>query len=553
VTSAISTFAAGLWPTRTLIVAELDAAGTVVAANEVVGALAGEDPLGRPFAALAAPNQRQAVEALLDSTAETWTGLTVGLAPDENGVPVDFELWARRDGERTLVVAEPHVHGIAALNSELLRLNDELIGARREAARAAESERSARGRAEAAASQLRHLQRIVDTTLTGLSLAELLDELLGRVCDAVGADALEALLLDELAAELEVRADRGLSGREPEDRYFPARDGLYAQTLRAGRPLHVPRVGPDSGVSRALAESVQSLVSVPLRAESRALGVLAVGSRSERVFTQGEIEMLELAAERIAVAIERVLAFERERTVAAILQDSLMPGDPPELDGLEVATRYRPAGMGQRVGGDFYDVFPLPDGRSAAVVGDVRGKGPEAAARTALVRFTVRALAPREPSPAALLTELNRAMLDQSDAVRRHCTIVYATFRGDTGGAEVELACGGHPPPLVLRTDGSVEEIGLPGSLVGLLDDVTHRTARARLEPGDVALFYTDGVTESHRSGDLFGEERLAAALAGCAGLDAGGVADRIERAVEDWNDGPLRDDVAIVAVRAAG
>jgi serine phosphatase RsbU (regulator of sigma subunit) len=304
-------------------------------------------------------------------------------------------------------------------------------------------------------------------------------------------------------------------------------------------------------VSKVLAATVSTIVSVPLHSLNHPLGVLIIGVRDERTFSAGDLQLLELAADRIATAIDRVVAFERERSVATILQDSLMPGAIPDLAGLEVATRYRPAGLGHRVGGDFYDVFQLPDGRSAAVVGDVRGKGPEAAARTALVRFTVRALAPREPSPASVLRELNQAMIDQSATRRRHCTLSFATFRHDGSGVDITMSSGGHPLPFVLRANGRVDEIGAPGSLVGLLDDVTHEDVAARLEAGDVALFYTDGVTEAHHGRDLFGEERLAQVLAECKGQGPAEVAARVEQAVEDFNNGPLRDDIAIVALRA--
>ena len=547
-----SSFATTLWPSRSLVVAEVDGAGRIVAANPAVAELAGEDPTGLLFADLAVPGQRPAVEALLDHASADWTRMTAGLAPDEHGVPVDFELWARRDGDRTLIVAERNVHGVAALNSELLRLNDELIGARRDAARSAASERSARGRAESTAQKLRNLQQIVDTALTDLSLDDLLDELLDRLCQAVDADAVEALLVDENDGLLVVRASRGLPDRDSDDHAVPISEGLPGRTLSAARPLHARPVSEETGVSRALAAAAESVVSVPLRSSGRPVGVLVLGVAEDREFPVADIEMLELAAERIGTAIERVLTFERERDVASILQESLMPGPVPELDGLEVAARYRPAGVGHRVGGDFYDVFNLPDGRSVAVVGDVRGKGPEAAARTGLVRFTTRALAPREPSPAVLLGELNTAMLDQSGERRRHCSIVFAAFGpAQDGRMAVQMASGGHPLPLALRTEGKVESLGRPGSLVGLIDQVHHHDAQAELRSGDTVLFYTDGVTEARSAGGMYGEERLAELLERCAGLAPADVARTVEDAVADFSDGPLRDDIAIVAVRA--
>ena len=544
--------ASELWPSRSLGVAELDDGGRIVSAGPVLTDLAGGEAVGRPFAELVASPQRPAVDELLREAGRTWAGISVGMAPDEHGVPVDFELWVRRDGDGTLVVAEPDVHGAAALNEELLRLNDDLIAARREAARAADAERAARERAEATSQQLRNVQQIVDTTLAELPLDELFQELLARLCQAVRADAVEAWLLDESGGRLELRADRGLPESERTDRVFPATAGLAGQTLRARRPLQAALTS-DAGVSQALTGAVASLVTVPLQSGERPLGVLMLGSAEAREFTPDEIEMLELAAQRIGTAIDRALAFERERDIAATLQDSLMPGAIPAVPGLTIAARYRPAGVGHRVGGDFYDVFELPDGRSVTVVGDVRGKGPEAAARTALVRFTVRALARREPSPAALLGELNRAMLEQSGKLRRHCSIVFAAFTpAEAGGAvRVELSSGGHPWPLLLRADGTVESIGGPGSLVGLMADVEHRDCAGELRSGDVFLFYTDGVTEARGSDGMYGDERLAALLADSQGLEPDALVDRVEQAAAGFSDGPLRDDIAVVAVKA--
>ena len=551
--SAATGFATALWPSRSLAIAEVDDGARIVTANGPMAELADGDISGRPFAALVVPAQRPAVEAFLIAVGPEWAGMTAGFAPDETGVPVDYEVWARREHARVLVVAEPNTAGVAALNAQLLNLNDELIAARRVAARLAASEGAARARAEATALQLRNVQQIVDTGLADLSLDDLLEVLLGRLRDAVRADAIEALLVDESGSFLEVRADLGLPDRQPGDVTFATTEGLAGQTLREGRMLELRQVTADAGVSRAMAATASSLVAVPLQGGGRPLGVLMLGaSDEERAVEPADIEMLELAAERLGTAIDRALAFDRERRIASVLQTSLMPGPLPDVPGLSVATRYRPAGVGHRVGGDFYDVFATVGDRYVAMVGDVRGKGPEAAARTALVRFTARALARREPSPAALLGELNRAMLEEGGRDHRHCSVVYAAFEhaGADDTMTVELASGGHPPPLVLREGGAVESIELPGSLVGLFSEAEHRDMRIDLADGDLMLFYTDGVTEARRNGELYGEERLAGLLGGCRGMQPDEVADRVESAVEEYTEGPLMDDLAIVAVR---
>jgi serine phosphatase RsbU (regulator of sigma subunit) len=182
-------------------------------------------------------------------------------------------------------------------------------------------------------------------------------------------------------------------------------------------------------------------------------------------------------------------------------------------------------------------------------VGDVCGKGADAAALTGLVRHSLRAVAPRQPGPHEIVGAVHDILLAESADDGKFCTMVCAVLRPDPGGASISVVCAGHPTPLVRRADGSVVEIPSRGGLLGALaDTVIPQPTVVHLDAGDVAVFYTDGVTEARRAGSIFGEARLRATLRASNG-DARSVADAVVAAVDDYTEGEPRDDIAILAV----
>ena len=259
------------------------------------------------------------------------------------------------------------------------------------------------------------------------------------------------------------------------------------------------------------------------------------------------------------LADEEAGRLNRERSeIARILQNALLPPRLPEVPGVELAARYVAAGEGVEVGGDFYDVFRTADGGDASssswavVLGDVSGKGPEAAALTSLARHTLRATAVLAGSPSRALAALNEEILRQAEG-ERFFSVVLAELRPDPEpdqGARLTLVRAGHPAPLLLRAAGggeAVEELGEPGTVLGIRPDPKLPEGTARLGPGDAAVFYTDGVTEARTpEGAFFGEEGLRATLEGCARLSA----DEIEGEVLAFQRGAVRDDAAILVLR---
>ena len=322
---------------------------------------------------------------------------------------------------------------------------------------------------------------------------------------------------------------------------------LYAEldpeTLREGAP-------EDRQVALLKALAVRSLMIVPMSTGGRRLGTIAFAlSDSVRHYDRADLSVAEELARRAAVAIDNARLYRERSYIARTLQESLLPPELPEVTGAEIAARFHPAGEAVEVGGDFYDVFDTSHGWSV-VMGDVCGKGADAAAVTALARYTLRTLGVQETSPAEVLRKLNEALLRQRTD-RRFCTVAYASLHmNGNGSAEVCFSTGGHPLPYVLRADGTVETVGEPGTLLGVLPDVQLTDTALKLEPGDVLVLYTDGVTEARGPRGMLGSGELAEVLASCAGLDANSVAARIESAALEIQEGNPHDDIAILVVR---
>jgi PAS domain S-box-containing protein len=276
-------------------------------------------------------------------------------------------------------------------------------------------------------------------------------------------------------------------------------------------------------------------------------GRIDVAGRSS-AFTRSDQLVLEDLARIASLAIENVRLEERERHIARTLQASLLPQTLPDIDGVEVAARYLAGGEGTVVGGDLYDLFPADDDW-ALVVGDVCGKGAEAAALTAMVRYTIRAEAAHRASPCEVLRLLNEAILRQSND-GRFCTVLHGRLRVADGTARFRLASAGHPPPLLLRADGTIEAVPCSGALLGVIRTVAYEDVAVALEPGDALICFTDGVTEGRGPAGMFGDAALGDVLAGSVGLSAEAIAERVMQAALEFQGGTTQDDLALLVAR---
>jgi GAF domain-containing protein len=301
--------------------------------------------------------------------------------------------------------------------------------------------------------------------------------------------------------------------------------------------------------------SLGAAVTVPLTVRRRTVGALTLANQRPRPFPPDISTLAGELAGRVANAVDNARNFRHQARLARSLQASLLPPTLPDIPGVELGARYAAGSAGLDVGGDFYDVFPVDAHRSVIVLGDVCGRGVDAATTASLVRHTFRSAALAEPSPAAIVAHLNEVLLRQREPGRyepRFCTAVVAAVAVAGDAVAVTLAVAGHPLPVLRRVDGTVSTVGEPGSLVGVTDRAEVTETRILLLPGDALVCYTDGVTE-RRNGDSFYElDRLMQTVA-LAPDNADGLAGAVEDSVVAFAPHPLGDDLAVMVLRATG
>jgi serine phosphatase RsbU (regulator of sigma subunit) len=331
----------------------------------------------------------------------------------------------------------------------------------------------------------------------------------------------------------------GLTGVEPH-----AVDWLVEQAVDAG---WLPGLTGADSTARV----------VPLPGRDTPVGVLLVARRSSRWYDEDDAQLLRAFAARAGAALTTAQLYRDQAEVADTLQASLLPVEPTEVAGVQWGTAYRPAQAGLRIGGDFYGSHRLADGGSVFFLGDVSGKGVEAAVFTGQLRQCLQALHRVESHPGRLLRLLNDALLEttQANGQGRFATIVLGVARPQRdGGVTLTMVGGGHLPPLVLRNSGEVESVPLRGMLIGVVPDPRVGEVTVRLAPGETCLIYSDGVTEARggrRGDEQFGTERLVTAVTGCQRMPAPALAERVEQVTCDWLGHGDHDDIAVLALRA--
>jgi PAS domain S-box-containing protein len=295
-----------------------------------------------------------------------------------------------------------------------------------------------------------------------------------------------------------------------------------------------------------------SALCVPMRARDQVLGTITlISAQSGRRFEAADLALAEDLGLRAGAAVDNTRLYRTRSAIAQTLQASLLPPVLPEIPGIETAALVRAAGEGHDVGGDFYDVFSTGEKQWFAVMGDVCGKGAQAAAVTALARYTIRAAVVRHRSPAGILLWLNDAMLRQRLDAGRFATVACIRLDLDLDGVTATVASGGHPCPRVLRATGLVEQLGVPGTLLGAVPRVRLEDRTTRLAAGDAVILYTDGLTEAQAPQRVWSPAQLDSAVAGARHQNAQGIIDHLTRAALGDAEAPLRDDIALLALRA--
>ena len=342
---------------------------------------------------------------------------------------------------------------------------------------------------------------------------------------------------------------------------FRKGEGLPGRVWLTGDAAWIPDVSEDPDFTRsstAAGDDLHGGFGVPIRRGKDVLGTIEFYAPESRQPDDDVLAMMNAAGAQIGQFIERT---ETERELRAsraglarladTLQQSLLPPHLPAIPGVEIAAHYEAARYGSDVGGDFYDVFESARNDWSIVIGDVCGKGPEAATLAALVRYTARAAATQTRRPRLVLDLVNEVVRRHSE--ERFCTAAYVRLRRETDGARLIVSCAGHPPPLVLRAGGDVESVPARGRVLGPFSELASVDRMVRLGTGDALILYTDGVVDARGPEGFFGEERFAEVLESCAGSSAEVIVKAVERRLNEFHRGRPRDDIAFVVLRVPG
>jgi PAS domain S-box-containing protein len=373
-------------------------------------------------------------------------------------------------------------------------------------------EQAARREAEQIAEMVSGMQLLVDAALAHSTTDGMLSELIPRVRAVLGADAASVMLREEGADALLVRAS---TGGDPEQRARIPFGAYFTGIVAAERRPMLEQDPPLAEVADpAMREAeITSLMGVPLMAEGEVAGVLSVGAREPRRFSSEDLGMLRLAADRVALALEHARVYEREHRIAETLQRSLLPDRLPKLPGLDVSARYVPAASEAEVGGDWFDVIPMPAGKVGLVMGDVAGKGLSAASMVGSLRSALRAYALEGHEPATVLEQLNRLLWSELEDSQM-ATLIYVVF--DPLEGDLRWVNAGHLPPLRIEAEAPAAFLdGARSVPLGVMPFPTFEEGSAQLCQGSTVLLYTDGLVERPGSVIDRGLDALADAVDG--------------------------------------
>jgi serine phosphatase RsbU (regulator of sigma subunit)/HAMP domain-containing protein len=389
------------------------------------------------------------------------------------------------------------------------------------------------------------VQAVSDAALSTVRLDELLPPLVQRIVAALGADGGAVWFVDENTGELMTTQ---AFGRHPgAARRLRPGEGLAGRTAQEYRAVQVTDPEALRAVDADLAaKGVQAALSVPLRLGGRTIGAVEVLARTPRDFGASGVRLLETFADRVALAVDNARAYERQQEIGRIIQQALMPAATVRLPGVAVAGRYQPS---REVGGDFYAILPLEGGCVGLAIADVAGKGIPAATLAARTRYLLEALAMDGRDPADVLMRVNAALANDA-GTNLFVSLYYAVFAPASG--VLRSACAGHLPPILLRASAAAPlPLDTSGVLLGILPGARYESRETSVRAGDVLVLYTDGITEARRTdGELFGDQRLAAAVAAARGGTPEEIAEAVMHAVAEWAGARQRDDRALAVIR---
>jgi PAS domain S-box-containing protein len=440
-----------------------------------------------------------------------------------------------------------------------------------ERAAALEAEDLARHAVRTAQRRMEMLARVstlVDTPLDiDLTLQPIADLAITEIADWCVVDVQGEGSLQHAAVAHRDPAMVAVAKRIQEQYPSDPRNPLVIELLTTLEPQFVPEIPPgmleqsardDEHLQLVRSLELTSYLAVPLVSSGAAVGLMLLASSHGRKLDEEDVALAVALGRRAGSAVAKARLHTKLQATARALQKSLIPPTLPHIPGVQLSAHYRSGTVGVDIGGDYYDVFRTAPERWWVVLGDVCGKGPDAAALAGVVRYSLRAIATETTEPAAVLARLNEVLLAEEWSPR-FTTLVLATFeqpqQADDAGSDDEvplvlrLVSGGHPPAIVRRADGSVAVLDTPGTLIGLLPTLELTTVEVELRRGDTLLLYTDGATEARlATGEEIGQSRLTRLLAD-EGSDPTDLSSRIAQHLVHRAGAGLRDDLALLTL----
>jgi putative methionine-R-sulfoxide reductase with GAF domain len=506
-----------------LFVVSLRRDGRILEANEPIERFAGRTLSGSDISALVPEAGGAELQRLLAAQGPTPGVLALSL---DGETVSERRVLAQPEGEHVLLVAEPPVEDLRRLLARAMEMNADLIELRAQLQHANE--------------RLRYLESVGAVALIHRDLKTVLGELLRLMCNMLGGDEATVLLLHP---EKDVLVIESALGRPDEVGFqVPVGQGVSGRIAASGEPLVVDDLVEMHPIAPLLAERGGSLVGVPLRAGGRLIGVAHVTSAQRGRFNEQDVGLLQLVADRAALAIDNVRAYEREQQSSLTLQRSLLPTRLPDVPSMELAARYLPASDQVQVGGDWFDAIALPDGRLGLAIGDVAGRGLMAATMMGRLSNALRAYALEHSSPGAVLERLNRLAYEEEVVA----TAAYVVLDPRSGSGV--FASSGHLPPLI-RSGGDVQLLPRAGAPPLGADLRPVPDVEIEMPAGADLLLYTDGLVELRGEAIDDGLERLRR----IAGRQMDGPGELCDLLVEKLvGERAGEDDVAVVAARRA-
>ncbi|MHB0977025.1 MAG: GAF domain-containing protein [Candidatus Aquicultorales bacterium] len=396
--------------------------------------------------------------------------------------------------------------------------------------------------------ELQILSEVSGTLARTLDLKQLIEQVAEKIALMLEADVVYLYLLDEERMALRLSTSRGLSDefvRElGEIKIGEKLTGISAQT---GLPIAVEDIesDPRTAHSRLLKEGLASFASVPIKSRGKVIGVMPIATRYKRRFSDRDMALLSAIGNLIGTAIENAQLYETEKDIAETLQESLL-GSAPVIEGFDIGVVYEPAFELAQVGGDFFDFIEFADGKIAALIGDVSGKGLKAATLTAMAKNTVRAFAYEDAAPSHVLSRANEVIAAETGPTE-FVTLLFVLL--DIPNKTLRIGSAGHPPPFLC--DGHclifTGEQGLP---LGAFHHAEYSDITVDLAPEQSLIMFTDGLTDARTDGMLFGDSGIGRTAAEYKALDAQELAERLVKAARDFAGGKLPDDVAVIVLK---